>query len=191
MSPPFIVVDLLVLPLPHGLSGRNMLNLFDILTYASMTQKDICSFELSLLSCLVTFVYQLIVKSRRAFVHRSKTPTLAPTVRSSQVARDKQRRHDEDPGRRCGKSPTHHSRHEEGQHARRSTARMAHNRSIVIVLPLTWSNIGACHDPCSFRHLPHQQKHWRVQLLLDFPPAAEKLDEWSHHSEPHQLCQQG
>ena len=43
---------------------------FDILIYASTTQKVICSFELSLFSCLLTFVYQLIVKSMRAFVYR-------------------------------------------------------------------------------------------------------------------------
>ena len=54
----------------HGLSGRNMLTSFDILIYASTTQKVICSFELSLFSCLLTFVYQLIVKSMRAFVYR-------------------------------------------------------------------------------------------------------------------------
>ena len=54
----------------HGLSGRNMLNSFDMLIYASTTQKIICSFELSLFSCLLTLVYQLIVKSMRAFVHR-------------------------------------------------------------------------------------------------------------------------
>ena len=53
---------------PHGLSGRNMLNSFDMLIYAFTTQKIICSFELSLFSCLLTFVYQLIVKSMRAFV---------------------------------------------------------------------------------------------------------------------------
>ena len=38
--------------------------------YASTTQKIICSFELSPLSRLLTLVYQLIVKSMRAFVHR-------------------------------------------------------------------------------------------------------------------------
>ena len=43
---------------------------FDILIYASTTQKVICSFELSLFSCILTLVYQLIVKSMRAFVHR-------------------------------------------------------------------------------------------------------------------------
>ena len=54
----------------HGLSGRNMLNSFDMLIYASTTHKTICSSELSLFSCVLTFVYQLIVKSMRAFVHR-------------------------------------------------------------------------------------------------------------------------
>ena len=54
----------------HGLSGRNMLNSFDMLIYASTTQKVICSFELSLFSCFLTFGYQLIVKSMRAFVYR-------------------------------------------------------------------------------------------------------------------------
>ena len=52
----------------HGLSGRNLLNLFNILIYASTTQKDICSFESFLFSCFLTFVYQLIVKSMCAFV---------------------------------------------------------------------------------------------------------------------------
>ena len=55
----------------HGLSGRNMLNLFDILTYASTTQKYICSFELSLCSCISILVYQLIVKFMSCIhVHR-------------------------------------------------------------------------------------------------------------------------
>ena len=54
----------------HGLSGRNMWNSFDMLNHASTTQKIVCSFELSLFSCLLTLVYQLIVKSMRAFVHR-------------------------------------------------------------------------------------------------------------------------
>ena len=54
----------------HGLSGRNMLNSFDMLNHASTTQKIVCSFELSLFSCLLTLVYQLIVKSMRAFVYR-------------------------------------------------------------------------------------------------------------------------
>ena len=47
---------------------------FDILVYASTTQKVICSFELSLFSCLLTFVYQLIVKSMRAFAYRCLLP---------------------------------------------------------------------------------------------------------------------
>ena len=54
---------------PHGLSGRNMLNSFDMLIYAFTTQKIICSFELSLFSCSLALVYQLIVRSNCAFVH--------------------------------------------------------------------------------------------------------------------------
>ena len=54
----------------HGLSGRNMWNSFDMLNHASTTQKIISSFELSLFSCILTLVYQLIVKSMRAFVYR-------------------------------------------------------------------------------------------------------------------------
>ena len=49
---------------------EEMLISLDILIYASTTQKIICSFELSLFSCLLTFVYQLIVKSMRAFIYR-------------------------------------------------------------------------------------------------------------------------
>ena len=58
----------------HGLSGRNMLNSFDMLVHASTTWKIICSFELSLFSCFLALVYQLIVKSMRAFVRRCLLP---------------------------------------------------------------------------------------------------------------------
>ena len=51
----------------------------------------------------------------------SRTPTPAPTVRSSQAARDERRRQPEDPGRRHGKSPERHSRDVEDLPARRST----------------------------------------------------------------------
>ena len=54
----------------HGLSGRNLWNSFDMLNHAPTTQKIICSFELSLFSCLLTFVHQLIVKSMCAFAYR-------------------------------------------------------------------------------------------------------------------------
>src|SRR3954470_286148 len=67
-SSPSIIVNLPVLLLLHGLSGRNMLNLFDILIYASTTQKDICFLELSLFICIPTIVYQLIVRSNCASV---------------------------------------------------------------------------------------------------------------------------
>ena len=62
------IVTLPVLPPLHGLSGRNMLNLFDILIHASTTQKNICSFGLSLFSYFLALVYQLIVRSNCAFV---------------------------------------------------------------------------------------------------------------------------
>ena len=54
----------------HGLAGRNMFNSFDMLVHASTTQKNICSFELSLFSCFLALVYQLIVKSMCAIVHQ-------------------------------------------------------------------------------------------------------------------------
>ena len=69
-SSPFINRDSASSTFLHGLSGRNMWNSFDMLNHASTTQKIVCSFELSLFSCLLTFVYQLIVKSMRAFVYR-------------------------------------------------------------------------------------------------------------------------
>ena len=49
----------------------------------------------------------------------SKTPTPAPTARSSQAARDERRSHAEDPGRRRGKSPERHSRDVEDLPTRR------------------------------------------------------------------------
>ena len=49
----------------------------------------------------------------------SKTPTPAPTMRSSQVVRDEQRHPAGDPAHRLGKSPVGPSHDEEGQHARR------------------------------------------------------------------------
>ena len=52
----------------HGLSRRNMLNSFDMLIYASTTQKTICSFELFLFSCVLISVYQVIVRSSSAIV---------------------------------------------------------------------------------------------------------------------------
>ena len=69
MSSPFYILNLLVLPFCMGYP-EEMLSLFDILIYASTTQKDICPFELSLFSCYLTFVCQLLVKSMHAFVHR-------------------------------------------------------------------------------------------------------------------------
>ena len=66
-SSPFIIVTASSTFL-HGLSGRNMLKSFDMLIHASTTRKIICSFELSLFSCILTLVYQLIARSSYAFV---------------------------------------------------------------------------------------------------------------------------
>ena len=59
-----------VLPFCMGYPEEICWTWFDILIYASTTQKIVCSFELSLFSCILTLVYQLIVKSMRAFVYR-------------------------------------------------------------------------------------------------------------------------
>ena len=66
----------------HGLSGRNMWNSFDMLNHASTTQKIVCSFELSLFSCILTLVYQLIVKSMCAFVFIGAYYSCGPSSRS-------------------------------------------------------------------------------------------------------------
>ena len=70
MSSPLYIVALPVLPFCMGYPEETCWTLFDMLIHASTTQKIICSFELSHFSCLPTLVYQLIVKSMRAFVHR-------------------------------------------------------------------------------------------------------------------------
>ena len=70
MSSPCYIVTLPAQPFCMGYPEELCWTWFDILIYASTTQKVICSFELSLFSCLLTFVYQLIVKSMHAFVHR-------------------------------------------------------------------------------------------------------------------------
>ena len=70
MGSRFYIVTLPVLPFCMGYPEEICWTWFDILIYASTTQKVICSFELSLFSCLLTFVYQLIVKSMCAFVYR-------------------------------------------------------------------------------------------------------------------------
>ena len=70
MSSPCYVVTLPAQPFCMGYPEELCWTWFDILIYASTTQKVICSFELSLFSCLLTLVYQLIVKSMRAIIHR-------------------------------------------------------------------------------------------------------------------------
>src|SRR4051812_1807920 len=109
----------------------------------------------------------------------SKTPTLAPTARSSQAPRDERCDHPEDPGRRRGKSPQRHSRDVEDLPARRGAGEdgmrprgcdrapsdmvrsRSASRSVQVSRPPTPAEALA-----------------RAQLLLDFPPTTGKLDEW-------------
>ena len=67
MSSPCYIVTLPVLPFCMGYL-EEMLSLFGIPTYASTTQKIVCSFELSLFSCILTSVYQVIVRTSCAFM---------------------------------------------------------------------------------------------------------------------------
>ena len=70
MSSPLYIVALPVLPFCMGYPEEICWTSFDMLNHASTTQKIVCSFELSLFSCLLTLVYQLIVKIMCAFVYR-------------------------------------------------------------------------------------------------------------------------
>ena len=81
----------------------------------------------------------------------SKTPTPAPTARSSQAAHDERRNHAEDPGRRRGKSPERHSREVEDLPAHRGAGEDGMRPRVVIELLLTWSEVEARRDPCRFR----------------------------------------
>ena len=63
MSSPFYIATLPVLLFCMGYPEETCWTWFNILIYASTTQKTVCSFELSHFSCLPTLVYQLIVKS--------------------------------------------------------------------------------------------------------------------------------
>ena len=54
----------------HGLSGRNLLNLIRHTNLCIHNSESYMLLELSLFSCFLALVYQLIVKSMHAFVHR-------------------------------------------------------------------------------------------------------------------------
>ena len=109
----------------------------------------------------------------------SKTPTPATTARSSHGVRAEQRHHVGDPGHRRGKSPVRHPQDEGVQHARRSAAKNG-------TQPL--GRNGAPSNVVRSRSAPRStqlsppptpaEALARAQLLVDFPPAAEKLAEW-------------
>ena len=54
----------------HGLSGRIMLNLVRHTNLCIHNSENYMFFELSLLNCSLTSIYQLIIKSMLAFAHR-------------------------------------------------------------------------------------------------------------------------
>ena len=54
----------------HGLSGRNMLNLVRHTNQCIHNSENYMFLWVVLFSCILTLVYQLIVKSMRAFVYR-------------------------------------------------------------------------------------------------------------------------
>ena len=68
MSSPLYIVALPVLPFCMGYPEEICWISFDMLNHASTTQKIICSFGLSLFSYFLALVYQLIVRSRCAFM---------------------------------------------------------------------------------------------------------------------------
>lgn len=64
----FQIVNLPVLLLLHGLSGRNMLNLVRHTNLCIHNSESYMFLELTLLGCIPTLVYQLIVRNSCAFV---------------------------------------------------------------------------------------------------------------------------
>ena len=109
----------------------------------------------------------------------SKTPTPAPTTRSSQVVRDEQLHHAGDPWRCRGKSPAPHSQDVEGQHARRGAGENGAQPQGRDRAP---SNVVRSRSASRSTQLSPPptpaEALASAQLLLDFPPAAEKLNEW-------------
>ena len=69
-SSPFINRDSASSTFLHGLSGRNMLNLVRHTNLCIHNSENYMFLWVVLFSCILTLVYQLIVKSMRAFVHR-------------------------------------------------------------------------------------------------------------------------
>ena len=82
MSLPFYVVTLPAQPFGMGYPEEICWTWFDILIYASTTQKNICSFELSLFSCILTSVYQVIVRNSCAIVFVSVYYSCGPSSHS-------------------------------------------------------------------------------------------------------------
>ena len=88
----------------------------------------------------------------------SKTPTPAPTARSSQIVRDEQCRPAADPGRRPGKSPCILRWMREASVHAETPTRVADDCGAVVRLLLTWLEVEAHRGPPSSRRRPCPQK---------------------------------
>src|SRR4051812_43002327 len=52
--------------------------------------------------------------------------------------------------------------------------KMAHRRQAMIKLLLMWLEVGARHDPCSFRRHPRQPKPWHARSCSSTFPLLRK-----------------
>ena len=109
----------------------------------------------------------------------SKTPTPAHVPRPSQGAREEHRLDVGGPRRPHGKSPEHHSRDVRDQHARPRAGRSGVRSQDRVVAPSNTvrSQSTSCSSHLSPPPTPAEVLA-RAQLLLNFPPAVDKLDEW-------------
>ena len=109
----------------------------------------------------------------------SRMPTPTTTARSSHGVRIEQRHRVGEPGHRRGKSPVRHRQDEGVQHARRSAGENGTQPLGRDGAPsnIVRSQTAARSTQLSPPPMPVEALA-RAQLLLDFPPAAGKLDEW-------------
>ena len=109
----------------------------------------------------------------------STAPQLAPASRRSQATCDEQHRDAGAPGHCCGKSPVCHSQDEPDRRARSDAGAggvrpREHNRA-----PSNPVRSRSASRSTQISPPPTPAEALaRVQLLLDFPPPVEKLDEW-------------
>jgi hypothetical protein len=107
------------------------------------------------------------------------TPAPAQTLRPSQVARDEQRPGTGDLERPHGKTPAHRSQGAQAQHARQAAGGGGARSRDRDGAP---SNTLRSQSTSRTSHLSPPpmpaEALARAQLLLDFPPASERMEEW-------------